>query len=391
MAIVTITLPVHSEFQTNRLRWRDVGPSGLGNVNDLLASDPFGVLIQFQVRGDQTDDLNNLQVRVGDVDRGLNTPGPDLSDAWEGNSHAVTVQVPGLTDLVIPGPTNANVQQTDSAEPYIWVPGDDYAGGAISYMSGGVAAGLAAWVTDYLAAYNADNTVRATLVLSDEVPAVTDRDAGIKARAGDPTAALGAVSQAVTDRDAGISARAGNPTAAIGAESEAVPVTNRDAGISARAGRPAATLGAEAVGIIDRDAGIAARAGNPTAALGANTVPPVVESLLPTGKTALETALEAATAPDPALFDQVRNLWNPQTCPASHLPWLAWAVSVDYWDPTGRNSRSATWWTRRFRSTAARERLTPCGAPSKRPASRSPSASGGRTPRPARPARRRCS
>ena len=158
MAVVTITLPVHSQFQTNRLRWRDQGPSGLGNVDDLLATDPFGVLIQFQVRGDRGDDLNNLQIRVGDADRALETPGPELSDAWEANANAITVQVPGLSDLVIPGPTNANVQQMDSAEPYIWTPGDDYAAGAISYTSGGVAAGLGAWVADYLAAYAADNT-----------------------------------------------------------------------------------------------------------------------------------------------------------------------------------------------------------------------------------------
>lgn len=29
----------------------------------------------------------------------------------------------------------------------------------------------------------------------------------------------------------------------------------------------------------------------------------------------------------------IRPLWNPATCPASLLPWLAWALSVDDWDP----------------------------------------------------------
>lgn len=28
----------------------------------------------------------------------------------------------------------------------------------------------------------------------------------------------------------------------------------------------------------------------------------------------------------------VATLWNPATCPAAHLPWLAWALSIDEWD-----------------------------------------------------------
>lgn len=28
----------------------------------------------------------------------------------------------------------------------------------------------------------------------------------------------------------------------------------------------------------------------------------------------------------------IRYLWNPETCPAVALPWLAWALSVDEWD-----------------------------------------------------------
>lgn len=29
----------------------------------------------------------------------------------------------------------------------------------------------------------------------------------------------------------------------------------------------------------------------------------------------------------------IRDIWNPTTCPESLLPWLAWAFSVDDWDP----------------------------------------------------------
>ncbi|ELP1749646.1 phage tail protein I [Escherichia coli] len=28
----------------------------------------------------------------------------------------------------------------------------------------------------------------------------------------------------------------------------------------------------------------------------------------------------------------IRELWNPDTCPANLLPWLAWSFSVDRWD-----------------------------------------------------------
>ena len=30
----------------------------------------------------------------------------------------------------------------------------------------------------------------------------------------------------------------------------------------------------------------------------------------------------------------VRDMWNPDTCPANLLPWLAWAFSLDEWDTT---------------------------------------------------------
>ena len=58
---------------------------------------------------------------------------------------------------------------------------------------------------------------------------------------------------------------------------------------------------------------------------------PDVESLLPPGRSPLERALEAATAPRVS-FDAVRDLWNPQRCPVALLPWLAWALSVDIWE-----------------------------------------------------------
>ncbi len=56
-------------------------------------------------------------------------------------------------------------------------------------------------------------------------------------------------------------------------------------------------------------------------------------TLLPPNATEFERNLEAVIAARlqgiPAPTDQ---LWNPQTCPAELLPWLAWALSVDEWN-----------------------------------------------------------
>lgn len=52
-------------------------------------------------------------------------------------------------------------------------------------------------------------------------------------------------------------------------------------------------------------------------------------SLLPPNATAAERAIESAVierVPAPIVA-----LWNPHTCPASLLPWLAWALSIDAW------------------------------------------------------------
>jgi len=56
-------------------------------------------------------------------------------------------------------------------------------------------------------------------------------------------------------------------------------------------------------------------------------------SLLPPNATFLERAVEQASGIN-ALQVPIDTLWNPATCPVSHLPWLAWALSVDDWDIT---------------------------------------------------------
>ena len=160
MTQVTIALPVHDESVTGRIRWADTG--GLGDISTLEATPGTAVLRRFQIRANGQDASNHVQVQSN---------GPELSADWEGSAVAVIVQVAGLDNLVIVGPTNSLIASADSSEPYQWVPGNDYNNGAITYLYSvnDQPAGLAAWVEDFKGAYSSDNTLRATLVLDDGV------------------------------------------------------------------------------------------------------------------------------------------------------------------------------------------------------------------------------
>lgn len=56
-------------------------------------------------------------------------------------------------------------------------------------------------------------------------------------------------------------------------------------------------------------------------------------SILPPNATRLERALEQASAVAVSFAVPIADLWDPDRCPAALLPWLAWALSVDVWDP----------------------------------------------------------
>lgn len=56
------------------------------------------------------------------------------------------------------------------------------------------------------------------------------------------------------------------------------------------------------------------------------------DRLLPAGSSALEVAAAKAAAEIKRVPVPLRTLWNPSTCPATLLPYLAWALSVDRWD-----------------------------------------------------------
>lgn len=54
-------------------------------------------------------------------------------------------------------------------------------------------------------------------------------------------------------------------------------------------------------------------------------------TILPINATAAERAVEQVAARVEDLDTGIAKTWSPETCPADLLPWLAWALSVDYW------------------------------------------------------------
>ncbi|MCC5811325.1 MAG: phage tail protein I [Ectothiorhodospiraceae bacterium] len=62
--------------------------------------------------------------------------------------------------------------------------------------------------------------------------------------------------------------------------------------------------------------------------------------LLPPNASRLQRDLEAATARQGTVpVEQLSRVWNPDTCPARLLPWLAWSVRVDRWNSSWSTSR----------------------------------------------------
>lgn len=59
-------------------------------------------------------------------------------------------------------------------------------------------------------------------------------------------------------------------------------------------------------------------------------------ALLPPNRTPLEARTATALAIDPPV--PLRTLYDPATCPAHLLPFLAWAYSVDHWSPAWSES-----------------------------------------------------
>ena len=55
--------------------------------------------------------------------------------------------------------------------------------------------------------------------------------------------------------------------------------------------------------------------------------------LLPPGSTPFERGLASAAGRLGDVPVPIRSLWDPATCPSELLPFLAWGVSIDLWDP----------------------------------------------------------
>lgn len=54
-------------------------------------------------------------------------------------------------------------------------------------------------------------------------------------------------------------------------------------------------------------------------------------TLLPPNTTQLDRNLEQVCSHIEDIPVPLRDLWNPDTCPAELLPWLAWTLSLDSW------------------------------------------------------------
>lgn len=92
------------------------------------------------------------------------------------------------------------------------------------------------------------------------------------------------------------------------------------------------------------------------------------DRLLPSGSTQLEVAAAQALAQIGRLKVPLRELWDPQTCPLTLLPYLAWAFSVDRWDENWaesakRSAVRAAWFVHKHKGTvgALRRVVEPLG------------------------------
>ncbi|NKD88770.1 phage tail protein I [Haematospirillum sp. 15-248] len=66
----------------------------------------------------------------------------------------------------------------------------------------------------------------------------------------------------------------------------------------------------------------------------------MANNLLPPSASHLERLLADVDAVRLNALDiAIRDIWNPAACPAPFLPWLAWALSVDVWNPDWPEAR----------------------------------------------------
>ena len=95
-----------------------------------------------------------------------------------------------------------------------------------------------------------------------------------------------------------------------------------------------------------------------------------MSSLLPPNSTAFERSLESSIERSSDIDQTIGDLWNPQTCPLNLLPWLAWALSVDQWDPGWSEAKkreavalSISLHERKGTAAAVKDSVKPFGVP----------------------------
>ena len=152
--------PTHfTDGTNNRLAWNyAAGSRPDWSALSALGEPAFGG--SFSV----DEDIGRIRLFIApDQTTGIFVAGPELSDAFELYNSAITITVPGLDAFVIGGPNdpanNGAGTPQDPTEPYNWFPGTN--------ARYGESGSLTDWVTDFVAAYGLDNTLRATLRLDD--------------------------------------------------------------------------------------------------------------------------------------------------------------------------------------------------------------------------------
>ena len=242
MTVLTVELPDFTSPSGNaaRIRFQDT-TTGLIDATALRTLAGDAIITRLQINGDQDRCLMQIVETLGDPPGDVN---PSLSGVWEQYNPAITLQATGLADLEISGPVAAGSDSTDTTEPYSWLPGP-----LITYTGG-----LSQWVTDFKAAYAADTTLRATMVLDDGVVAgiiaveLDGADAGSTTAA--PIAATVLAAPAVTNvaveldgADAGATTAAPIAATVLAVTNVAVELDGADAGSTTAAPIAATVVG----------------------------------------------------------------------------------------------------------------------------------------------------
>ena len=193
MASVTAVLPLHNEFQNNRLRWQDFA-NGLIDVSALRADAGTAWIVRFQPSGNGADFNNNIQIRTGGDTRRRRRH--IERSATVGRCRAVRFLCHDFSaghdrlGACRPEPSERGRSGHERALP---VDTRRHLRQRRHYLQPAgthpqcPAAGLAGWVGDFKTTYAADNSVRATLTIDDgETPAVTPEALAGLVTAGEP-------------------------------------------------------------------------------------------------------------------------------------------------------------------------------------------------------------